>query len=119
MTNDALLPAQFAALEPFVADWGELETVSQRYVRRQELSMERLTEFWAALGPRLEEVFNYLEQFPMHDLPPAEARLYRLTLGLTEAAQAVEFMGQPRMTGAPFPHLVEVYSTAISPVNRG
>ena len=39
-------------------------------------------------------------------LPEAEALLFRVVLGLTEASQAVEIFGQPRVPYAPFPHSV-------------
>jgi hypothetical protein len=106
--NSGLLPEQFAALEEFAPLWGDLTTVSQRYVRRQETSFEELKRFWQTMAPRLEEIFDYLERFPRSQLPEREARLFRLALGLTEAAEAVEFLGRARMVGAPFPHLVDV-----------
>jgi hypothetical protein len=102
------LPAQFAFLEPFVANWGGLFTQDERYARRQELAQGELEAFHAALAPRLEEVFTHLDQFDPAALPEAEALLFRVALGLTEAAQAVEILGQPRVPHAPFPHSVQM-----------
>jgi hypothetical protein len=98
------LPAGFEFLEPFAAAWGELTSQDERYRVRQSLSMDELEAFHAALGGRLEEVFVHLDKFPMNALPEKEARLYRIALGLTEAAQAVEIFGQPRVPYAPYPH---------------
>lgn len=102
------LPEQFAFLEPFVADWGHLRTQDERYRKRQELAQEQLEAFHAALAPRLEAVFQHLDRFDPADLPPAEALLYRVVLGLTEASQAVEILGQPRVPHAPWPHSVRI-----------
>lgn len=102
------LPEQFSFLEPFVATWGELRTQDERYRKRQELPQGELEAFHTALAPRLEEVFTYLDQFDPKALPEAEALLFRVVLGLTEASQAVEIFGQPRVPFAPFPHSVNM-----------
>jgi hypothetical protein len=98
------LPAGFEFLEPFAATWGDLTSQDERYRMRQSLSIEALQAFHAALAERLEEVFVHLDRFPMNALPEPEARLYRIALGMTEVAQAVEIFGQPRVPYAPYPH---------------
>jgi hypothetical protein len=100
------LPAGFEYLEPFVASWGELRTQNERYLKRQSLPYAELAAFHDALAPRLEEVFQYLDRFPMDALPEAEARLFRTVLGMTEVSQAVEVFGQARVPNAPYPHSV-------------
>jgi hypothetical protein len=102
----ASLPTGFEYLEPFAATWGDLRTQSERYLKRQTLPQAELVAFHAALAPRLEEVFQYLDKFPMDALPEAEARLFRTVLGMTEVSQAVEIFGQPRVPNAPYPHTV-------------
>ncbi len=102
------IPEQFAFLEPFVETWGHLRTQDERYAKRQALAQEELEAFHTALAPRLEEVFAHLDQFDLQALPEAEALLFRVALGLTEAAQAVEIFGQPRVPHAPFPHGVAI-----------
>lgn len=106
--NSQTLPEQFAFLAPFVATWGHLRTQDERYARRQALSQGELEAFYTALAPRLEEVFTHLDQFDPQRLPEAEALLFRVVLGLTEAAQAVEIFGQPRIPHVPFPHGVAI-----------
>ncbi len=107
MTSESL-PEKFAFLEPFVATWGHLWTQDERYAQRQASSRGELEAFHAALALRLEEVFTHLDQFDPQALPDAEALLFRVVLGLTEAAQAVEIFGQPRVPHAPFPHGVAI-----------
>lgn len=102
------LPEQFAFLEPFVADWGGLHTQDERYGKRQSLAQGQLEAFHAALAPRLEDVFRHLDKFDPANLPEAEALLFRVVLGLTEASQAVEILGQPRVPHAPYPHNVKI-----------
>jgi len=106
--SDIILPEQFAFLEPYVATWGHLHTQAERYEKRQALPYAELEAFHAALSPRLEEVFSYLDGFDPQALPEREALLLRVVLGLTEAAQAVEIFGQPRVPFAPFPHSVKM-----------
>jgi hypothetical protein len=108
MTVHPALPAQFDFLEPFAAVWGDLHDQNERYLKRQELAQGELAAFHAALAPRLEEVFSYLDGFDPAALPEAEARLFRTVLGLTEASQAVEIFGQPRVPYAPYPHSVKM-----------
>jgi hypothetical protein len=108
MTAHIALPEQFDFLAPFASVWGDLRTQNERYLKRQELSQGELEAFHAALAPRLEEVFSYLDGFDPGALPEAEARLFRTVLGLTEASQAVEIFGQPRVPFAPYPHGVKM-----------
>jgi hypothetical protein len=107
MSTDPKLPEAFASLEPFAASWCDLQTMSQRYVQRQEMPLSELRRFWEAMAPQLETVFQHLDRFPKDRLPEPEARLFRMSLGLVEASEAVELLGSARMVGAPFPHLVE------------
>jgi hypothetical protein len=101
------LPSGFEFLEPYVSVWGSLRTQNERYLRRQSLPYAELEAFHAALAPRLEEVFLHLDKFPPNALPEPEALLIRTVLGLTEASQAVEVFGQPRVPYAPYPHEVK------------
>lgn len=108
MTDNVTLPAQFSYLEPYAAVWGDLHSQNERYLKRQELSYGELQAFHAAAAPRLEEIFSYLDRFDMEALAQMEARLFRTILGLTEASQAVEIFGQPRVPYAPYPHSVKM-----------
>ena len=100
------LPPAFADLGEFATAWGGLNDAAARYAYRQTLSMAELQAFYDAISPRLPAIFAHLDQFPLNDIPPSETALLRTALGVIEAAEAVEFFGQPRMAGAPFPHQV-------------
>jgi hypothetical protein len=98
------LPDEFKSLAPYADTWGRLDSQLERYLQRQKSSMDELKAFYDAAAPRLDEVFNHLDKFPMDALPPSEALLYRTILGLTEVAQAIEVFNQPGVPYAPFPH---------------
>jgi hypothetical protein len=99
-----VLPAGFEGMAPYAATWGKLDSQLDRYLRRQSSTMPELKAFYDAVAPRLDEIFDHLDKFPMDNLPPAEALLYRTVLGLTEVAQAIEVFNQPGVPYAPFPH---------------
>ena len=104
MAETISLPAGFEHLAPFAETWGALENQEERYLKRQHSSMKELKAYYDATAPRLNEIFDHLDRFPMNDLPDAELLLYRTALGLTEAAMAIEVFNQPCVPYAPFPH---------------
>lgn len=109
----AVLPKGFEDLAPFVDEWGSLTTQDQLYIQRQTLPMERLQAYYDAVQPRLEAIFDYLDSFPFGtDLPEPEALLFRIVMGMSEVAQAVEVYGQPTVPHAPPNHSVRVAAVA-------
>ena len=98
------LPEGFEALAPYAETWGKLESQEDRYLLRQHSSMKELKAYYDAAAPRLNEIFDHLDKFPMENLPEPEALLFRTVLGLTDAAQSVEIFCHPRLPYAPFPH---------------
>ena len=102
MKQVVLLPEKFADLTPFIEDWGRLNTPDERFLRRQQLPMQRLQAYYDVVQPRLEEIFDHLDSFPFDPpLPEPEALLFRLTLAMAEVAQAVEVYGQPTVPNVP------------------
>ena len=108
MTDALTLPAGFEGLAAHAAVWGHLETQEERYLQRQHCAMKDLKAFYDATAPRLNEIFDHLDGFPMDALPAPEALLYRTALGLTEAAMAIEVFNQPCVPYAPFPHKMAI-----------
>ncbi|WP_257539173.1 hypothetical protein [Sphingobium sp. CFD-1] len=102
------LPVAFADLEPFAHLWEGLAGMESRYRARQDMSFDALKQFYDIAAPRLTEIMAHLDGFGARALPPAEAHLYRVALGLVEASLAVEFFGAARLPGAPYPHHVAV-----------
>jgi hypothetical protein len=91
----ALLPAEFADLEPY-ADWA-LPTEAQRYAKRLASSMEELQAFYDVAFPRLEDAAAYLDRFPLDALPQDAARLLQLTYSLINISFPVEAWHQARV----------------------
>lgn len=91
-----LLPADFEALEPFVADW-VLADAAARMAKRQASGMDEIRAFYEAMLPRGEAALAYLRQFQLDELPPEAERLLKLMLSLAEVAPAVEWYGDPRV----------------------
>ena len=91
---DALLPAQFADLEPLVADWC-LDSEPERYAKRLASTMPEIQAFYDAIFPRAEEAICYLEKFPLDDLPEDALRLLKLLYSLILMSFPVEIWRQP------------------------
>ena len=93
---DALLPAQFSALEPFVEAWC-LDSEPERYAKRLASTMDEIQAFYDAIFPRAEEAMCYLEQFPLDDLPEDALRLLKLLYSLILTSFPVEIWRQPNI----------------------
>lgn len=89
------LPARFAEFEPF-AGW-ILETQPERYAKRLASSMDEMQAFYDTVFPRLREVMEFCDQFPIDDLSEEARRLMRLTFSLVEVSFCVEAWRQPRV----------------------
>src|SRR3546814_16265225 len=101
----ASCPAAFADLEPFAEPWIGLDTMAARYRARQDMPFAALKHFYDVTTPRLADIMAYLDGFGFGGtaLPPAESRLFRLALGLVEAAHALVSFSAARLPGAPYP----------------
>ena len=102
----ALLPAEFAELEPF-ADW-ILPAERERYAKRLASTMDEMQAFYDAAFPLLDGANKYLERFGMDDLPDPERNLLLLMMSLVLVSFPVEVWSQPRVpdSGAAYLDLV-------------
>ena len=90
-----MLPADFAALEPF-CDW-ILATEPERYTRRLASSMAEMQAFYDAAFPLLEPAMTHLDEYSLHELPEAERNLLHLMQSLVMVSFPVEVWKQPRV----------------------
>ena len=90
----ALLPPEFAALEPFASEWC-LASEPERYAKRLASTMDEIQEFYDALMPRAEDAIRYLDKFPLDDLPEDAFRLLKLLYSLILMSFPVEIWKQP------------------------
>ena len=91
---DALLPAEFSDVEPFVEDWC-LDSEPERYAKRLGSTMDEIQAFYDAMMPRAEAAICYLEKFPLDALPADAFRLLKLLYSLIVMSFPVEIWRQP------------------------
>ena len=94
--SGALLPPEFAELEPHAATWC-LATEPERWARRLASSMQELQAFYDAFFPRAEEAIAYCDRFPLGDIPQDAERLLQLLHSLLMVSYAVEVWKQPEV----------------------
>ena len=95
-TTPVTLPAEFADLQRFAADWAK-PTERQRYDQRLASSMEELQEFYDAIYPRATAALAYLDQLDLYDLPDEALNLMRMLYSLSTISFAVDCFKQPKM----------------------
>jgi hypothetical protein len=91
----ALLPAEFADLEPFAEKWC-LPTEAERFERRMSTSMDELVTFYDAVAPRLEAAIEFCDRHPLTDLPEQVVHLLQLVYSHVMVAMAVEIFVQAK-----------------------
>ncbi len=96
--SNRFLPDPFEELEPFVVKWS-LAKETDRRAERASSAMHELQVFYDTMLPRMETIIEYLNQYPLDDVPAKARRLLYLTLSLAEVAPAVEFYKRPLPVG--------------------
>lgn len=92
----AMLPGQFAELEPFATVWC-LPTEGERYDRRLASTMDELQVFYDAFFGRLEEALAFCDRFPLDDMPDDAVNLMHLIYSLVIVSMPVEAWRQPHV----------------------
>lgn len=95
-TTRRTLPAPFADLEPWVADWAR-PTRRERYQTRLSKPIEELEAFYDAIAPRAEQAIAYLGELDLKDLPADATRLLQLLYSMILVSYAVNIFRQPRI----------------------
>jgi hypothetical protein len=81
-------PPDFSTLQPYVAAWA-LPTLQERRQRRLTSTLDELREFHAAMLPHLEPIIEFLNQFPLDDIPAQHRPLAWLALAMCEVDDPV------------------------------
>ncbi len=97
--SEALLPGEFADLEPWAATWC-LATEPERWALRQTTPMPAMQAFYDAFFPRAEEAIAYCDRFPLDAMPPDAERLLQLLHSLLMVSYAIEVWKQPEVVNA-------------------
>ena len=87
------LPEPFGDLRPFVG-W-TLPTETERNHKRLTSDISEIQALYDAVLPRMEAIIEFLNAFPLENMPADAQRLMNMTLSLAEIAPAVEFYKQP------------------------
>ena len=82
------LPAHLADLERF-SNW-ILPTDAERVHRRMSASMEEARSFYDAVAQRVPDLLEFIDRFPLSDLPPQAKNAWYLLASFIQAAMAVE-----------------------------
>lgn len=94
MTTEALLPPEFADLEPFARNWS-LPSENERQARRLASTFAELEALYDAVAPRAPEAIAYLDRLDIDDLPEPARRLMHLLCSLITISYAVDVFRQP------------------------
>ena len=96
MSAMAMLPSEFADLEPFAARWS-LATEAERWAERMGSTMADMQAFYDAVLPRVPDALAYCDQFPLDDLPDDAVHLLQLVYSFVIVSFPVELWGQPHV----------------------
>lgn len=105
--SEKILPDGFEDLLPYVDKWAK-PTTMERFAARAESSMEEILSFYHAMAHRADEAMLLIDEHDVQNLPADVGRLCQLVLALCQASVAVEIIGKPYMTGAPYPSSIKV-----------
>jgi hypothetical protein len=94
MTAMAMLPAEFADLEPYAPRWS-LATERERWDQRLASTMDELQAFYDAAIPRIPDAMAYCDKFPLDDMPDDAVALLRLVYSFVIVSFPVELWRQP------------------------
>jgi hypothetical protein len=91
----AMLPADFADLEPFAA-WC-LGRETERFAKRMASSMDEMQALYDATTPRARDAIEYCNQYPLEDMPEDVVNLMHLLYSMVMVSFPVECWGQARI----------------------
>lgn len=78
----------FSELQPYIERWGLL-TAAERLQLRVDTDLDELQDFYNAVSPHLEAVIEYLNQYPIDEIPESDKALAYMVLALCEVDDAI------------------------------
>ena len=91
--STATLPNEFRDLEYF-SEWALAER-KDRFKKRLNTSMEKITAFYHAMVPRIDEIVKFLNRKPLKELDAEERNLLSMALSLIEVSRCIERWNAP------------------------
>ena len=81
-------PPEFAALQRYIDTWG-LPTIEQRTGRRLQSTLAELREFHDAVLPHLPAIIEFLNRFPVENIPQEFQPLAWTALSMIEVDDSI------------------------------
>lgn len=105
---ERLLPEPFSDLEALARAWA-LPTPAARSEQRSRSTLAEMRTLHDALVARVEDIFKYLDQYPLNALPEDAQRLLQLTLSLAEVTPSIHFYKEERPGHTVDPRRIEFW----------
>ena len=87
----------FSDLKEFMDEWGYADA-HLRLNKRSNAGFSDIKKFYDAIVPRLEEIIEFLNQFPVDDIPEEYRPLAYLALAACEVDDPVNIWNSPELT---------------------
>ena len=97
----------FSNLDQYVASWG-LPTVEERIVKRTTSTLEEMQKFYDAMVPGLEKIVNFLNQFPVEEIPAEYLPLKYTVLSMLQVDRPVNKWKKAVLDDARDPRLFQM-----------
>lgn len=78
----------FSELNPYIEIWGHA-SASERLQQRVDTDLAGQQDFYDAASPHLEAIIEYLNQFPVDEIPEKDKALAYMALALCEVDDAI------------------------------
>jgi hypothetical protein len=99
MATDTILPSGFEDLSRYLPQWLHATEIDRNRFRVAR-ALPELQDFYDTMMPRLEDIANFLNDFPLDALPRECANLLELALMAMEVAPATEYYNSPDVPNA-------------------
>jgi hypothetical protein len=99
----SVLPKGFEALEKFAAEYA-LATPVERQKKRASLTIDELREFYAAVYPHMDRIFQHLKKVPIDALSREDKALYNLGATWFELSHPIDLGWRETDESGVFPY---------------
>ena len=91
-----MITPDFSELNSFIDIWG-LDSAHSRLLKRATADLSELNTFYEAVSLRLDEIIEFLNQFPIDDIPDEFKPLSYMTLAICEVDDAIHMWRTPEL----------------------
>jgi len=94
IVSDNALPAEYAALQSYADAGWAANSRRDRTEKRLNSSMTKIQEFYDAVMPQLASILDYLESYPLKEMPGQQQNLLNLIYSVADVRNSVESFGE-------------------------